>query len=376
MNKLIFRKFFYDVFSFFLIASLCITIIIWVVQAVNYLDIVSEDGHGLKTYFIFTLLSLPKIFSRTILFVFFISIFYTLNKYEISNEILVLWNNGISKLSFINFLLKYSVIFIIIQIIFNLYIVPSSQNLGRTYLKESNIDFLPKLISEKKFIDVAKNLTIFIENYKPNGGFENIYIKEIIDKENSKIITAKTGEIKKKENKYFLKLNEGAITNIENFNTYSINFMDTEYDLSKFSTKTVTERKIQETDTGSLIKCLNTIYMDDERNKKYNQICNQQSSVQITQEMYKRVIVPLYILIISLIASSLIIKPRKNLFSKFYKINIFIIGIILIMLSQVSIKFIDGTYKTDILISLIPFILVLSFYFILLIKNNFNLQKI
>ena len=116
--------------------------------------------------------------------------------------------------------------------------------------------------------------------------------------------------------------------------------------------------------------------MDDERNKKYNQICNQQSSVQITQEMYKRVIVPLYILIISLIASSLIIKPRKNLFSKFYKINIFIIGIILIMLSQVSIKFIDGTYKTDILISLIPFILVLSFYFILLIKNNFNLQKI
>ena len=376
MNKLIFRKFFYDVFSFFLIASLCITIIIWVVQAVNYLDIVSEDGHGLKTYFIYTLLSLPKIFSRTILFVFFISIFYTLNKYEISNEILVLWNNGISKLSFINFLLKYSVIFIIIQIIFNLYIVPSSQNLGRTYLKESNIDFLPKLISEKKFIDVAKNLTIFIENYKPNGGFENIYIKEIIDKENSKIITAKTGEIKKKENKYFLKLNEGAITNIENFNTYSINFMDTEYDLSKFSTKTVTERKIQETDTGSLIKCLNTIYMDDERNKKYNQICNQQSSVQITQEMYKRVIVPLYILIISLIASSLIIKPRKNLFSKFYKINIFIIGIILIMLSQVSIKFIDGTYKTDILISLIPFILVLSFYFILLIKNNFNLQKI
>ena len=274
MNKLIFRKFFYDVFSFFLVASLCITIIIWVVQAVNYLDIVSEDGHGLKTYFIYTFLSLPKIFSRTILFVFFISIFYTLNKYEVSNEILVLWNNGISKLSFINFLLKYSIIFIVIQIIFNLFIVPSSQNLGRTYLKDSNIDFLPKLISEKKFIDVARNLTIFIENYKANGDFENIYIKEIINKENSKIITAKSGKIKKKENKYFLKLNDGAITNIENFNTYSIIFLNTEYDLSKFSTKTVTERKIQETDTQSLIKCLNTIYNDDKKNKKYNQICN------------------------------------------------------------------------------------------------------
>ena len=44
------------------------------------------------------------------------------------------------------------------------------------------------------------------------------YIKEIINKENSKIITAKSGKIKKKENKYFLKPNDGA-RNIENFNT-------------------------------------------------------------------------------------------------------------------------------------------------------------
>ena len=64
MNKLIFRKLFYDVLYFFLISSLCITIIIWVVQAVNYLDIVAEDGHGLKTYFIYTFLSLPKIFDK------------------------------------------------------------------------------------------------------------------------------------------------------------------------------------------------------------------------------------------------------------------------------------------------------------------------
>ena len=118
MDKLIFRKFFYDVLIFFFISSLCITIIIWIVQAVNYLDIVSEDGHGLKTYFMYTFLSLPKIFSRTIIFVLFISIFYTINKYENTNEILVFWNNGIKKINFINFILKTSIIFIILQIIF------------------------------------------------------------------------------------------------------------------------------------------------------------------------------------------------------------------------------------------------------------------
>ena len=376
MNKLIFRKLFYDVLSFFLISSLCITIIIWVVQAVNYLDIVAEDGHGLKTYFIYTFLSLPKIFSRTIIFVFFISIFYTLNKYDSSNEILVFWNNGIKKINFINFILKCSVIFIIIQITFNLYVVPSSQNLGRTYLKKSNIDFLPKLISEKKFIDVARNLTIFIENYSANGNFEKIYIKEVLGKNSSKIITANYGKVLKKNEKYFLKLNKGGITNIEKKNTYSVNFLTTEYDLSKFSSKTVTQKKIQETDTVSLIDCLKQIYFM-EGNKTYiSEICNNKSVTQVSQEMFKRSIIPLYILIVSLIASSLIIKPKNIFFQKYHKFIMFMFGILLIVFSQISIKLVGKNFETDFIFSIFPFILVFIYYFLLFIKNNFSFKKL
>ena len=64
MNKLIFRKLSYDIFTFFLLSSLAITSIVWVIQGVNLLDIVSEDGHGVKVYLIYTLLSIPKIFSK------------------------------------------------------------------------------------------------------------------------------------------------------------------------------------------------------------------------------------------------------------------------------------------------------------------------
>ena len=51
MKKLIFRNFAKDTMSFFLIMCLTIGIIVWTLQAVNYFDFVSEDGHGLKTYF-------------------------------------------------------------------------------------------------------------------------------------------------------------------------------------------------------------------------------------------------------------------------------------------------------------------------------------
>ena len=108
-----------------------------------------------------------------------------------------------------------------VQLFLNLFIVPKSQNLGREYIKESNIDFLPKLISEKKFINVVKNLTIFVEEYKKDGKLNKIYINEKIDNENSKIIVSESGKIIKKDKKYFLRLFNGGITNISKNNTFS-----------------------------------------------------------------------------------------------------------------------------------------------------------
>ena len=118
MNKLIFRKLSLDILSFFLIASLSITLIVWVIQAVNFLDIVSEDGHSLKVYFSYAILNVPRIFSRILIFIFFISAFYIINKYEENNEILVFWSNGIKKIELINFLARFSFIFLCIQFLY------------------------------------------------------------------------------------------------------------------------------------------------------------------------------------------------------------------------------------------------------------------
>ena len=54
-KKLIFWKFFKDLTLFFVTVSLSISLIIWVIQAVNYLDMVSDDGHSFQIYFLYTL---------------------------------------------------------------------------------------------------------------------------------------------------------------------------------------------------------------------------------------------------------------------------------------------------------------------------------
>ena len=380
MNKLIFRKFSLDIAYFFLISSFSITFIIWIIQAVNFLDLVSDDGHSLNVYFYYVSLNLPKIFSKTIIFVLFISIFYMINKYNNSNELLVFWNNGIRKIYFINFILRLSILFIILQLTLNLFIVPKSQNLARLFIKESNIDFLPRLISEKKFINVVKNLTIFVEEYKKDGYLKKIYINEKIDQNKSKIIVADKGKIIKKNDQFFLRLFNGGITNINQNKTFTLNFSETDYDLSNFSTKTVTHPKMQEINSKFIINCFKKYLLDIHKDKE-NLInsssierCENREMKSISEEMYKRLILPFYTLIISLIAASLIIEPKSKFLSKFHKLNIFLIGIFVIILSQVSLKFVLNSISLIYLTLLSPLILVLVYYFLLLIITKFKLS--
>ena len=72
MKKILFRKLLIDYLSFFLIALLGSSIVVWVFQAVNYLDIMIEDGRDYTIYINYSLLNFPKILSKLFPFVLFV----------------------------------------------------------------------------------------------------------------------------------------------------------------------------------------------------------------------------------------------------------------------------------------------------------------
>ena len=117
MKKIIFKNFLRESLEFFILSSFAVTLIVWVIQAVNYLEFVTEDGHSFKIYFLYTIYSLPKIFNKLLPFMFFFSIFFTLIKYEEQNQTLIFWTNGINKTTFINVILSYSFLFLILNVL-------------------------------------------------------------------------------------------------------------------------------------------------------------------------------------------------------------------------------------------------------------------
>ncbi len=52
MKKIIFKNFLRETTIFFLLSCSSVALIVWVIQAVNYLGFVTEDGHGFKIYFL------------------------------------------------------------------------------------------------------------------------------------------------------------------------------------------------------------------------------------------------------------------------------------------------------------------------------------
>ena len=375
MKKLIFKKFAKDVFQFFLLVSISISLIVWVIQAVNFLDIVTEDGHGFKVYFLYTLLSLPKIFSKILPFIYFISLFYIILKYENENELIIFWTIGIKKIEFVNVLLKFSIFYLILQLLFTTYIVPATLDKARSYIRGSNVDLFSSIIQEKKFIDVVKDLTIFVEEKDINGDLKNIFLKEKIGENEYQTILAKKGKIKKSGLKSTLLLFDGKIINNNNKKINSFEFSKTEINLSKFTTKTTTHPKIQEIATYDVLACvvrlknINNVYISNVfmTNKKLNN-CITENLKDTFQEIFKRFVSPLYLLALSLIACLIIIKSKDDYEYFKHKFSLFILGVITIIISEISIKYSSANTIQNTHIFSLPILFLITIYFYIKLK--------
>ena len=365
MKKLIFKKLLFDITVFFLISSVTLGLIVWVIQAVNYMDFITEDGHSLSIYFKYTLLSLPKILSRILPFIFFISVFYNLVKLENNNELLVYWTYGVTKLKFINILFTFSLLFLLIQVLLNILVVPLTLDKGRDYIKKSDLEFFPSLIKEKKFIDTVSDLTIFVDKINNKGELVNIFLKDQIEDKESQIIHAKKGILQKQNGKNFLVLIDGEFVNYIEGKVTNFSFKKTNFDLSKYSTKTTTYRKIQEVDIMVLINCLKNQYLKTSYTEVEDFVCNNESLKNIKQETLKRIFKPFYIPVICLIASLLIFASKDNYAYGRVKIILFLLGIIALIASEISVRY-SGLDNTKSLIFIgIPLMMIFIIYSII-----------
>jgi len=366
MKKIIFRKLLFDCLSFFLISLIGITSIIWVFQAVNFLDIIIEDGRNYNIYLQYSLLNFPKIVSKVIPFCIFFSFSYVFNKYEANNELIIFWNHGISKISLINFFLIFSFFIFLIQIFLLTIIVPKSEEVSRSLLRNSNVDYFEGLIKPKKFNDTLKDVTIFADEKNLNDEFKNIYIKKKTSKDKFQITFAKKGVFKNRLDGKILVLYEGQNLNSNNNKITNFEFSKSDFSLGKMDSHFIIHRKLQEISTGDLLKCIKNIYL-----KLDIQIinCDKNNPRNVYKELFKRLIIPLYLPLLILISSLNLLNSKESISFKRNKMLIFLFGILAITVSESSLGMVQNLIFKNIGLLSIPIFSMLVIYSLTLYFN-------
>ena len=373
MKKIIFRKLLSDCLKFFILALLGISSIIWVFQAVNFLDIMIEDGRSYNIYLSYTLLSFPKIIAKILPFALFFSFGYIFIKYETNNELIIFWNHGINKLRVINFFFWFSILLMLAQIILLSIMVPKSQEIARSKLRTSNVDYFEGLIKPKKFNDNIKGLTIFAEEKNINNEFKNIYIKKKDSNEKFQITFAKKGVFELKGNKRILVLYDGQTLNNNKDKITNFQFSKSDYGLSSMDSHLVIHKKTQEQSTIELIECLDTVF-----NNKSRIIlnCDNTNLSNVYKELFKRIIAPFYLPLLILISLLFILISKENTKYTKYKYLIFSSGFFILILSEASLGYVGNNINQNILLMILPIILIFILYSLFIYKLKLSYKKI
>jgi lipopolysaccharide export system permease protein len=329
-------------------------LIIWITQAVRLLDLIGEEGNSIKTYFLYIFSIMPKIFSKISLIIFFISLVVTISKFEDYNELRALWFSGLEKKKFINYLIKSSLILMLILVIIRCIIVPHFSNYSRYLLLNSGVGAIGPLLKQNNFNNPLKKITIYVGKKNQINELEDIILFED-DANIKKTIIAKSGVVINENNKNLLVLVEGSIQEERKDRKISIlDFDKTTLDLSQYSKKTVDYYKFNEMFFLELVKRSN--------NKNDVQLSN------IVGELNDRIVMPLFIPSLVLLACLLIITNKEIINNNFIKLIIFSYGILIIIISEILLDFSSKNINLNLFLYVAP---ILFFIINWLLLNYF-----
>lgn len=371
-NK-IYQKYIVEILANFSIILVGLAIIALTIRAVNFLELIVENGYSVSTYFKYSFLNIFGIIPKFIPLSFFFSILIFLRKHTKDSEFIILWTSGEKKIKIVNLFLFISSFIFIFYILLSVFITPYSLNKSRQLLSmQDYTSFLPT-IREQQFNDTFDGITFFVDK-KINNQLENIILNEqgsrFFEKYSSgssdidaTTILAEKGIIEKRN--IFL-LNGKIISTKENKNNVIekidlIKFKELKIDLSNLNTAVIKNPKLQETSTFDLFNCIFT-------NKFQNQICKKELQQEILTVLNRRLILPLYLPIIALICSFLLFNKNKTLF---HEIKVFTFSFLILVLTEIFIKY-TGLNE---IIRIGYFITPLISFFFLYIFLNFKLKQ-
>lgn len=362
-NK-IYNNYLIEIFKTFFTIIFGLTLIALTVRAVNFLELIVDNGYSLITYFNYSVLNIFGIAPKFFPIAFLISISIFILRHQNNNEFIILWTTGVKKIVIVNLLLLSSFITIALYLLFSVYLTPLALNKSRDMLSQSQFNSILPTVRSQQFSDSFKNLTFFVEE-KANNEVRNIFIHDsgsnLKDLSSNKTDILSTTIIAEKgviEKKGLFLINGEIISKKKSLKNEIIKFEQLNINLNNLTTTVIKKPKLQETSTFKLLNCFII------QNNKYD-ICNTDARKEIIPILIRRLVLPTYIPVLCLMCSFLLIKNQNILIKK---IPVFFSAFLILIFIELILKYTGTNNVLMLLYILLPVILIFLIYPFLIFK--------
>ena len=386
LSNKIYRHFFLELSKYFFLVLFTFSIIVWAVQAVNYLDLIVEDGHAVSLYLNYSLLNIPKILTKFIPLSFLLALVLTILKFDSENELIILWTSGLNKIKIINFFLKIALIITIIQLFLAAFINPNVLNYSRSLIRTSDLDLISSTIKTNEFNDTIQGLTMYVEEKNELGIMKNVFIRddshklstiENQEKTASLTIIAKKGRLNS-ETKNSLILENGVIhSENQSKEIQIIKFKKTELFFDNLKTKSIIYPKVQETSSKILLNCFfkkttHTLIKGDKDLKCHTK----EERIEVLAEINRRFGMPLYIPLLALLSSFLLISREETKTKGWYKYFYFGLAFTILITAEILVRYSGKSLTHGLFYYLLPLFCIPVLYIELIRRFYYeNLRK-
>lgn len=231
-------------FILFLAASAAALGIVWTVQALAKINLVTDTGQSISTFLKLASMLLPTVIPIILPFSVLIGVTQTLSTMNTDSEMAVIGASGASR----TVIFRPALVLAGLASVFLLFVIhviePYSRQAVRAMVAEANADLITLAIQEGTFKRIDENLYVQIAKRKPDGRLGGIFLADSRDPNVDLIYYASDGVVARNEATSLLLMNDGEVHRREtkDGNLSIVRFTSYAFDMSTFTAaaKTIT----------------------------------------------------------------------------------------------------------------------------------------
>ena len=210
--------------------------VMWIVRAVQEVDIILNKGQGIVTYLSMISLGVPTLAAAIAPLALLIGLVRTINGLNADTELVVMHASGASRMALMKPFLAAGGIVALFVFALQVWVAPTSMSTLRSYVTEVRADLVSLIVREGTFSDVGEGMTFHIASRAPGGVLKGVFIQDARSAAEVQTYLAETGIVTKAADKAFLILDNGQIQRQRRdaTNVSTIRFESYAFDLSTY----------------------------------------------------------------------------------------------------------------------------------------------